>query len=143
MLHRQRSLILACGLLIATSLPAASQQPPNLVGIWKGMGNGVQVGPTPHRPANVAGVTFPDNNIEFTYDIKEQHGNRFAGQMSSSKAKETLIGAVLPDNRGGTMLDDDGEYQFTLIDPNTMDVCYNHHYATSKFVGCFRITRSR
>jgi hypothetical protein len=143
MLHRQHSLILACGLTIAAPLPAAAQQPPNLVGTWKGMGTGVQIGPTPHRPAEVTGVKFPDNDIEFTYVIKEQHGNRFAGQMSSTTAKETLIGAVLPDNRGGIMLDDDGQYQFTLINPDTMDVCYNHYHSKSKFVGCFRLTRSR
>jgi hypothetical protein len=142
--HRQHSLILllAGGLIVVTSLPAASQQLPSMVGTWKGTGTGVQIGPTPYRPAEGTGVKFPDNEIEFTYDIKEQHGNRFTGQLSGGTHKETIIGAVQLNNRGGVMLDDDGKYLFTLIDPNTMDLCYDHHYSASKFVGCFRVKRS-
>lgn len=143
MLYRRRLLILACGLIVSMSLPATAQQPPNLVGTWKGMGNVAHIGPTPYRAAKGSGANLPANDIEFTYVITNQQGNRFAGESSAGKFKETIIGAVQPDNRGGIMLDDDGQYFFTLVDPNTMDVCYNHHYPTSKAVGCFRVTRSR
>jgi hypothetical protein len=143
MFQRQRSLILACALVVAAPLPADAQQPPNLLGLWKGMGTGVQVGPTLHRPAAVSGVKFPDNEIEFTYVITEQHGNRFAGQMSSAEAKETIIGALSPDNRSGLMLDDDGLYQFMLVEADTMDVCYSHFSTKGKFVGCMRLRRER
>jgi hypothetical protein len=143
MSRQHRALILAFALILAASLPAASQLPANMVGTWKGTATGVQIGPTPYRSAEGTSVKFPDNDIEFTYDIKEQHGNRFAGQLSGGKHKETLIGALYPDNRGGIMLDDDGDYQFMLVDPNTMDLCYKHHYPASKFAACFRVKRSR
>jgi len=143
MFHQRRSLILAFALIAATSLPAASQQPPNLIGTWKGTGYAVHIGPNPYRAAEGSGVNFPANGIEFTYVIKEQQGNRFAGESSAGKFKETIIGAVQPDNRGGIILDDDGQYVFTLIDPNTMDACYNHHYPTTKVVSCYRLTRPR
>jgi hypothetical protein len=142
-MFHQRSLLVAAALIAAMSLPAAAQQPPKMVGTWKGTGNVAHIGPTPYRAAEGTGVNLPANDIEFTYVIKDQQGNRFAGEASAGKFKETIIGAVQPDNRGGVMLDDDGQYLFTLIDPNTMDVCYNHHYPTSKAVGCFRVTRSR
>ena len=143
MRHRQYSLFLACGLFVAAALPAAAQERPIMTGTWKGTGYGVQIGPTPYRPIEGPGVQFPENGIEFTYVLKEQHDNRFSGEMTSGKFKETIIGAIQADNRSGVMLDNDGQYFFTLIDPSTMDVCYNHHNPTSKFVGCFRLFKSR
>lgn len=143
MLQWQRSLIVACGLLIAVPLAAAAQQPPNMVGTWKGTEYGVNIGPSPYRAVEGRGPHFAPNSLEFTYVINEQHDNRFAGEVSSGKFKETLIGAIRSDNRGGMMLDDDGQYFFTLIDPFSMDICYYHHNPTSKFVGCFRVFKSR
>ncbi len=143
MFHQPRVLILAWGLLVATSLSAASQDAVNLVGTWKGTGYAVHIGPSPYRATKGAGVNFPNKGIEFTYAIKRQAGNRFAGEMSAGKHKETLIGALQPDNRGGIMLDDDGEYSFVLLDPNAMDLCYSHNSeAGKKLVACLRVTRS-
>ena len=57
--------------------------------------------------------------------------------MSAGNNKEKLIGALQPDNRGGIMLDDDGEYNFVLIDKNAMDLCYSHNSeAGKKLVAC-------
>jgi hypothetical protein len=122
--------------------PAASQQLPDLVGNWKGKLSAVHIGSNPYRVAQNPNVQFPSNEIEFTYAIKEQHGNRFAGESSGGNFKETIIGALKPDNKGGIMLDDDGRYDFTLVDPNTMDVCYAHQFPTSRIVTCFRLTRA-
>jgi len=135
--------ILGLGFLVPAALPAAAQQVPDMVGTWKGMATAVHIGSTPYRAAQGNGVQFPPNELEFTYVIKEQHGNRFAGEMSAVNYKETIIGAIRPDNRGGLMLDDDGRYDFALVDPNTMDVCYGHQFATSRLAACWRLTRSR
>lgn len=143
MFHQQRVSILALSLLAVTT-PAVSQDAINLIGTWKGTGYAVHIGATPYRSVDGAGVKFPENGIEFTYVIKEQKGNRFAGESSVGAVMETIIGAVQTDNRGGMMLDDDGQYTFVLIDPNAMDLCYNHHSeAGKKLVACFRATRSR
>lgn len=147
MFHQPRVFILALSLLAGTVLPAASQgankDTINLVGTWKGTGYAVHIGATPYRPGDGAGVKFPDNGIEFTYVISQQKGNRFSGEMSGGAAKETIIGAIQPDNRGGIMLDNDGHNTFVLIDPNAMDVCYNHQTPASKLVACLRVTKQR
>ncbi len=55
--------------------------------------------------------------------------------MSAGPVKETIIGAVQPDNKGGIFLDDDGQSAFVMIDPNAMDVCYHHRAPASKCRG--------
>ena len=50
---------------------------------------------------------------------------------------ETLIGAISPDNKGGVVLDDDGEYLFTIRDSDTLDTCYRHRTSASRVVACY------
>ena len=142
--HRLRPAPLAAALLLAASAPpAAAQGGPDLVGTCKGTAQAVLVGHTPYRTAEREGVTFADQPVEFTYRITRQEGNRFAGELSSGMRRETVIGALQGDNRGGVMLDDDGRYTFTLRGPDTMDLCYDHLYPPSKVVACWTVTRSR
>lgn len=142
MRYWQHALILAAALMLAAPLSAAAQ-PPDLLGTWKGTAQGVRIGPSHYRPAQGAGANFSDNAIEFTYVIKEQHGNRFAGESSSAKGKQTFVGAVQQDNRGGIILDNDGQYIFTLIDLGTIDMCCSRQYPDNKLVACFRLRRAR
>jgi hypothetical protein len=121
--------------------PALAQDTPNLVGTWKGSAYAVHIGATPYREANSPSVQFPGNAIEYTYAITEQRGQRFAGKMSGGRFSETIIGALAPNNRTGMMLDDDGQYHLTLVDANTIDMCYTHLYPTSKVVACFQAKR--
>jgi hypothetical protein len=121
---------------------AATQAVPDLKGIWKGTAYAVHIGPNPYRTADQNGPVFPENGIEFTYTITDQVGNRFAGKSSNGKYTETLIGALQPDNRGGVMLDDDGQYTFTVRDQNAIDMCYSHSYPKSKVVSCWTIVRT-
>jgi hypothetical protein len=131
----------ALGLLIAATA-ARAEDPPKLVGTWKGTAFAVHIGSNPYRAAERNGPNFPPNGIEFTYSITEQQGNRFAGTSTNGKFTETLIGAISPDNRSGIILDDDGEYTFTVRDADTLDVCYRHSFPTSRVVGCWPLTRS-
>ena len=131
-------------LIIAMSaLPAAAEDIPNLVGTWKGTAYAVHIGSNPYRVAQGTGPNFPDNGIEFTYVISEQHGNRFAGKMSGGIFSETIIGAIEPDNKGGIMLDDDGQYQIKLVDADTMDICYSHQYPMNRVVACWQLKRKQ
>ena len=125
----------------ATGL-AQDKEVPNLIGTWKGKALAVHVGATPYRSAEGSNVQFPSNEIEYTYDITEQHDTRFAGKMSSGKFQETIIGMLSPDGHTAVMLDDDGQYSMTLVDPNTIDMCYHHLYPTSKVVACFQAKRT-
>jgi len=126
----------------AASGVAQDNEIPNMVGAWKGKTLAVHIGANPYRVADGKGVQFPTNEIEFTYNITEQHDKRFAGNMTGGKFEETIIGMLAPDGHTAVMVDDDGQYSMTLVDPNTIDMCYHHVYPTSKVVACWQIKRT-
>lgn len=130
-----------CGAAIVfVASSASAQTPPNLVGTWKGKAEAVIIGPNPYRVTESPGPNF-GGMMEFTYIIKQQQGVRFTGELSA-KVTETVIGTLRPPEfRSGIMLDNDGEYDFTLRNPTTMDVCYRHTNMTSKAVACFTLEK--
>ena len=136
-------LLALSAVMASICLPVAAQSIPSLVGTWKGTPNAVHVGTNPYRATGQPGVNFSANPLEVAYTITEQKDNRFAGELSGGNVKETFLGALQPDNKGGIMLDSDGQYSFTLRDPNTMDVCYSHLNPTSRVVACWMMTRSQ
>jgi hypothetical protein len=124
----------ACGLLLALALPANAQEIPDLVGTWSGAGTAVFIGSTPYRAPDASGANLPAEEIEFTYEIREQEGNRFAGMMSGGLFTEAIVGALQPpDYATGVMIDNDGRYTFTLRAADTIDLCYDHQYPTTKW----------
>jgi hypothetical protein len=122
---------------------AIAQEIPNMVGTWKGSTRAVIIGSNPYRVAESNGPNLPPNLIEFTYSITKQEDNRFVGTSGAGKFGETLIGAINPDGKSGIMIDDDGQYQFTLRDADTIDMCYWHSNLTSKVVSCWQLKRAR
>ena len=128
--------------LVATSNQARADDPPKLVGTWKGVAQVVQIGANPYRVSEGNGPQFPASGLEFTFTITEQQGNRFAGTATGGRLSETLIGAISPDNRSGFVLDNDGEYAFTIRDAETLDLCYRHSYPSGRVVGCYAVKRS-
>jgi len=135
------SLAAAAAGTIGLTQPAGAEDIPDLVGTWKGGTQAVYIGPNPYRIPQKNGPNFGDNIVEFTYVIKEQVGTRFAGETVGNFT-ETIIGALKPpDFRSGVFLDNDGQYDFTLRDANTIDLCYWHLYPTSKVVSCWTITK--
>jgi hypothetical protein len=120
---------------------AEAEDAPNLVGTWKGETLAVQIGPNPYRIPETNGANFPDNLIEFTYVVTRQEGTRFAGH-TEGKFTEDFIGMLKPpEYRSGIFIDDDGQYDFTLRDDRTIDMCYWHQYPTSKVVACWTLTK--
>jgi hypothetical protein len=128
--------------LIAASSSSRADDPVKLVGTWKGTAQVVQIGANPYRASEGNGPQFPANGLDFTFTITEQQGNRFAGTATGGRLSETLIGAISPDNRSGFILDNDGEYAFTIRDAQTLDLCYRHSYPSGRVVGCYAIRRS-
>jgi hypothetical protein len=107
----------------------------------EGRDPGGPIGPNPYRVPEHNGANFADNLIEFTYVVKEQQGTRFAGE-TEGKFTQTFIGMLKPpDYRSGIFVDIDGQYDFTLRDENTIDMCYWHQYPASKVVACWTLTR--
>jgi hypothetical protein len=67
---------------------------------------------------------------------------RFTGTTAGGRYSETIIGMLAPNNRTAVALDNDGQNMMTLVDANTIDVCYSHLYPTSKVVACFQLKRT-
>jgi hypothetical protein len=132
---------LCLGASVTFGLPARAEEPLNLVGTWKGVAQGVHRGTNPYRPSEQSGANFSTEALMFTYTITTQQGNRFSGQSSDGKRTENLIGAISESNKGGVVLDDDGQYLFTVRDRNTLDACYSHSNASSKVAACFEWKR--
>ena len=122
---------------------AAAQNIPALVGTWKGTAHAVSVGSNPYRTPETKEPNFPPDALEFTFTIKEQQGNRFSGTSTAGTLTETLIGAISPDNKSGVVLDDDGEYLFTIRDNDTLDTCYRHRTSASRVVACYAWKRQK
>lgn len=136
---------LAAAALVILATPALAEEAPNMVGKWVGMvDSAVMVGNTPDRTAEAdRKITFAKESLAFTFDIKEQVGARFGGEMVAPKRSETLIGHLYPDNKSGMMLDDDGQYFFNLSDANTMQLCYDHAKPDSKVIACWTARRAQ
>jgi hypothetical protein len=134
----------ACIAAVAlAATPALAQDPPNLVGTWKGEAKAVIVGPTPYRSPDSDGPTFSSNVIEYTYVVTEQQDSRFVGKMSGGRLEETLIGALMPPAYDrGIILDNDGRNDIVLREGGTvMDLCYTHLWPYSRVVACFTLTK--
>ncbi|CAN5887969.1 hypothetical protein BH11PSE3_BH11PSE3_26950 [soil metagenome] len=133
----------AAATLMIFATAAEGQDIPNLVGTWKGTAQAIFVGANPSRPSEQNGPVFSGNPLEFTFVIKEQRDNRISGQSSDGKRSENLIGAISPNNLGGIILDDDGQYLFTIRDSDTLDTCYSHQNLSSKVVACYTWKRQK
>ena len=77
------------GLIALAASGARAQEPPNLIGTWKGSTQAVYIGSNPSRVAEKAGPNFSTNLIEFTYSITEQKGNVFAGTSGGTVSSQS------------------------------------------------------
>ena len=111
--------VLAVAAMAAIPGISDAQGIPMLVGTWKGTAYAVSVGSNPYRTPDTKEPNFPSDALEFTFVIREQHDSRFSGTSTAGRLTETLIGAISPDNKGGVILDDDGEYIFTIRETKT------------------------
>jgi hypothetical protein len=136
--------VLALAAAAALSPVLAQQTPPNLIGTWKAVSPGAAVvGANPYHPGASQNEPRFTDPIEFTITIGAQKANRFTGELTDGKRTEKLIGAISPNNLGGIILDDDGQYVFTIRDLETLDVCYSHMTPASKVVACFPWTKNK
>jgi len=114
---------------------------PNLVGEWKGKTSPVHVGSTGHAVPQADGVNFTDE-FEITFTIADQKGNDFSGAVVTKNRKEPFVGSIREDKTEGVMVDEDGHYEFKLIDANTIDLCYWHIVPQSRVTTCYVLKRT-
>jgi hypothetical protein len=121
---------------------AAAAEFPNLVGEWKGKTSPVHVGSTGHAVPKGEGVNFTDE-FDITFKIENQKGNDIAGVVTTKNRNEPFIGSIRDDKTEGVMVDEDGHYEFKIVDVNTIDLCYWHITAESRVTTCFALKRAQ
>lgn len=115
---------------------------PNLVGEWSGTTTPVHVGSTGHAVPQGDGVNFTDE-IEITFKITDQKGNDFTGSVVTKNRTEPFVGSIREDKTEGIMVDEDGNYEFKLVDANTIDLCYWHVTSQSRVTTCYALKRAQ
>lgn len=121
---------------------AAAADFPNLVGEWKGTTTPVHVGSTGHAVPQGEGVNFT-GEIEITFKVTEQKGNDFTGSVVTKNRTEPFVGSIREDKTEGIMVDEDGNYEFKIVDANTIDLCYWHITSQSRVTTCYGLKRAQ
>ncbi len=141
------ALALAAGLAASTAAtPASAQRVFDMRGTWTGMAEAIVDGPANHHPPpGAAGIRpagrFRLSQQQFTIEVIGQEGRRFWGTTASSTKRERIIGSLAVDNRTVHMVDDDGMLDGTVVDADTLEICYRHVNKDSAVVACARMTR--
>jgi hypothetical protein len=75
--------------------------------------------------------------------VTNQKGNDFAGSVISKNRTEALLGSIREDKKEGIMVDEDGKYEFKIVDANTMEICYWHVTSASLLTSCHVLKRAQ
>lgn len=138
---RLRSLALALiGISLLGAFEASAGEIPDLVGTWKAKSSPVYIGQTGHFGYGGEGPQYSEG-IEFTYAITEQKDNEFSGGVKSAKRSEMLIGSIAMDGKTAIAVDDDGQYNLTLRDEDTIDACTWQLLPGSRIATCYQWKR--
>ena len=102
-----------------------AQNAPSMIGTWTATSNSAVMGSAAHHAApNTHDKEIRFNKVALSLVIDRQEGLNFSGSLSSSKHKEVIVGAIMPDFQGGVMTDEDGTHAFKIIDSTTIQNCY-------------------
>lgn len=138
--------ILAIVLTLAAGAAQAQAQVIELKGTWTGIAESIFEGPTAHHDqpgSSGAGSRFKLHQRPFTYVFEGQAGRRFWGTVSSPGGTERVIGSLSVDGKAIHMVDDDGIIDGTVVNADTLDLCYRHVSKESAVVACLRLSRSK
>ena len=138
----------AMGLSLAILLAAgaARAQVIDLKGTWTGMAEAILEGPAAHHggpQASGAGSRFKLSQQPFTFVFEGQEGRRFWGSVSSPSGTERAIGSLSVDGKSIHIVDDDGMVDGTVVNADTLDLCYRHVSKESAVVSCLQVTRKK
>jgi hypothetical protein len=148
MLHMTRLVALAMLMVMATTAGSVAQTPPpfNMKGTWKGVGEAIMDGAPPLHPQDAPGGRpagpYRLREANWTYKIDGQDGRRFWGTVSSDVASnERLIGSLSRDGKWIYMAGKAGILDGTIVDQDTIEMCYRHANAASALVNCNEMKR--
>lgn len=133
------------GMAIAMMLAGTAQaQVIDLKGTWSGTSEAIFVGPAAHHAKPGAAAASPQLGQQpFSFVIESQEGRRFWGTVKSPGATERIIGSLSVDGKSIHIVDEDGMLDGTVVNADTLDVCYRHVNKESSLVACLRVTRSK
>jgi hypothetical protein len=141
--------MLALAAAVVWPAVAAPQSAPvfNMVGTWKGLNQGLVDGVATHHPADATSRPAGKYKIRrqnFTYVFAEQEGPLFWGTMSSDTVKDIrMLGSLSIDGKTIYMVSQEGHLDGTIIDPDTIEMCYRHANAQSAVIGCNVMKRQK
>lgn len=118
----------------------------DMKGIWKGTLEAVVSGMAIHHPPGAPSKVGGNNRLRsqaYTYKIEGQDGKRFWGTIASDYAVTNIVGTISLDGRMVYMTDRDGFYDGTVIDPDTIQLCYRQVSPPTMVVGCAELKRQK
>ena len=121
---------------------------PDLRGIWiPAEGAHIVEGPTRHHTSGTKPVlghaSLRRHTSKFVFRFEAQEGRTFWGVLSSGKVSETLIGAISVDGKRFVITDEDGMFNGTVVDNDTLDYCYCHVTPTDRCVASGLLIRQK
>ena len=145
---RQLGAIGGLVILLCGAEAAMAQQMPDLRGTWTpAEGAHIVDGPSRHLQSGMQPVPGKDSlqthASEFVFRFEGQEGRTFWGVLSSAKVTETLIGALSVDGKRFVIADEDGTFDGTAVDSDTLDYCYTHVTPTDRAIACGLLIRKK
>ena len=134
-----RSLILMAAAAIATA-PAFADDWPDLSGTWTGTSRAVVIGGGDHYE-RVDGSEARFVSADLTIEWQRQDEGRYVGTISSGGHVEPKLAVVASDRRTLRLADANGTSVGTIIDENTLEMCYAQ--VNPSMASCVIFTRQR
>jgi hypothetical protein len=138
----------ALAILLAGGGAAMAQEVPDLKGTWTpSEGAHIVDGPSRHIRSGTepvaGGDTLRRHTSKFVFRFEGQEGRTFWGVLSSAAVSEKLIGAISVDGKRFVIADEDGTFDGTVVDNDTLDYCYTHVTPTDRAVACGLLIREK
>lgn len=135
-------------LILAGGSAAMAADVPDLKGTWlPSEGAHIIDGPSRHIESGTEPVAGDDSlhrdTSDFVFHFEGQEGRTFWGTLASAKVTEELIGAISVDGKRFVIADQDGTFDGTIVDADTLDYCYTHVTPTSRAVACGLLVRQK
>ncbi len=129
--------------------PAMAQEVPNLKGTWTPANGAYIVDGANSRHSQSGTVPAPSadthrtHTSKFVFRFEGQEGRKFWGVLSSGQVSEKFIGAISVDGKRFVMTDEDGVFNGSVVDGDTLDYCYAHITPKDRAVACGLLIRDK
>ncbi len=139
--------LLALGAILAGAGASAQTAAFDMKGTWKGTGEAIVDGHGTHHPAGSTAKPagpYRLRELHFTYKIDGQEGKRFWGTVSSEhEANQRMIGSLSADGKWIYIAGKDGILDGTVVDSDTIQMCYRQVSVAVAIVACNEMKRQK